>query len=362
MVSRFVPLRILGLAALVGLAAAVAGPAQPPAKDKDAPKMPADPNKFRVPIQTADYVELDGTYYRGNKGRDTPCVILVHKFGSDRTKSGLDELARALNNEGFAVLTFDLRGHGGSINVSPSFWGVAANKNGIMGGTAKQTTISFAKFKPTYLPWLINDIAAARKFLEIKNDAGELNAQSIFIVGCGEGASLGMAFVASEWQRQYLVGVRALQSQGTAKVAGRDIAGGVWLSIVMRPNNIFFPMTNWVRNLSGLRNENPMCFIFGDKDQKAKGDAFDLLRALAQGSGGRDKLHKLDTNIELKGTDLASQALLAPAAASFGVPQSVVAYIKKVMADRKAIPWSDFDSASNPLALVNLSALGLSAP
>src|SRR5262245_25537078 len=182
MVARFGPMRNLGLPALIGLPAAVAGPAQPPAKD--APK-PADPNKFRVPIPTADFVELDGTYYRGNKGRDTPCVMLVHKFGSDRTKSGLDELARDINREGFAVLTFDLRGHGGSINVSPSFWTVGANKNGIMGGTAKQTTISFAKFKPTYFPWLVNDIAAARRFLEIKNDAGEVNAQSIFIVGCG---------------------------------------------------------------------------------------------------------------------------------------------------------------------------------
>jgi pimeloyl-ACP methyl ester carboxylesterase len=358
MVSRVGKVRILALAALIGLTAAAAGPAQPPAKDM--PKTATDPNKFRVPIPTADYVELDGTYYRGTKGRDTPCVILVHNFRSDRTKSGLDELAKALNNKGFAVLTFDLRGHGGSVNVSPSFWAVAANKNGIMGGNAKQTTISFAKFKPTYLPWLVNDIAAARHFLEVKNDAGELNAQSIFIVGCGEGASLGMEFVASEWQRQYVVGVRALQSSGTTKVAGRDIAGAVWLSITMRPNNVFLPMQNWIRNIPGLRDETHMCMIYGDRDLKAKADADELLRAL--GTGGRDKVQKFEPKIELKGTDLSGQALLSPAAASFGVPLTVVNYIDKVMSDRKAIPWSDFDSASNPLALVNIRGLGVSAP
>ena len=91
-----------------------------------------------MPITTADFVDLAGTYYRGNKGRDTPCVILIHKFGSDRTKSGLDDLAKALNAEGFAVLTFDLRGHGQSTNVSPGFWTSAAgpfNLRGIMGGS-----------------------------------------------------------------------------------------------------------------------------------------------------------------------------------------------------------------------------------
>jgi predicted esterase len=326
------------------------------------PKPQTDPNKYRVPIPTADYVELDGTYYRGSKGRDTPCVILVHKLGSDRTKSGLDELAKALNAKGFAVLTFDLRGHGGSVNVSPSFWAVAANKNGIMGSNTKQTTISSTKFKPTYFPWLVNDVAAARHFLEVKNDAGELNAQSIFIVGCGEGASLGMEFLASEWQRNYIVGVRALQSSGTTKVAGRDIAGVVWLSVNVRPNNIFLNMPNWIRSIPGLRDETPMCLIYGERDSKSKTDAEELLRALGQGAGGREKVQKLDTKIELKGTDLTGQALLAPAAASFGVPQSVVNYIDKVMSDRKAIPWADFDAASNPLALVNIRGLGLSGP
>jgi hypothetical protein len=32
------------------------------------------------------------------------------------------------------------------------------------------------------------------------------------------------------------------------------------------------------------------------------------------------------------------------------------------MADRKAIPWENFESASNPLTLVNLRALNVSVP
>jgi dienelactone hydrolase len=346
--------RILGSASVAALLLVLAGQAQPPAT-KDAPKAPGDANKFRVPIQTADFVELDGTYYRGNKGRDTPCVMIVHRFGSDRTKGGIDELARELNKEGFAVLTFDLRGHGGSINISPGFWTLLANRNGILrANPARQTTISANNFKPTYFPWLVNDLAAARRFLEVKNDAGELNAQSIFIIGAGEGAALGLTFVTSEWYRQYIVGVKALQSSGTPKIAGKDIAGAVWLSITSRPNNNFLHMRDWIRNTQGMRDENPMCFIYGERDKQAKTDAEDLLRVLMQGSTGREKLHRLDQKIELKGTDLHGQALLGPAAEALKVRESVVTYVQKVMAARKAIPWNLFETASVPLQLVNI--------
>jgi pimeloyl-ACP methyl ester carboxylesterase len=354
--------RILGSASVAALILVLASQAQPPAT-KDAPKAPGDANKFRVPIQTADFVELDGTYYRGNKGRDTPCVIIVHRFGSDRTKGGIDELARELNKEGFAVLTFDLRGHGGSVNVSPSFWTVLANRNGILrANPSRQTTISASNFKPNYFPWLVNDVAAARRFFEVKNDAGEVNAQSIFVIGAGDGAALGMMFVTAEWYRQYTVGVKALQSIGTPKIAGADIAGAVWLSVMMRPNyNVFLNMREWIRNTQGMRDQNPMCFVFGERDTKAKADAEELYRALTQ-TGNREKLHKLDSRIELKGTDLSGQALLGPAADALGVRQSIVAYLKKVMAERKSIPWSDLEAASNPLALVNLGVLRVSVP
>src|SRR5437016_1886991 len=106
-------------AGLAAFAAGLSGPAPAQPATSKAPSMPGvDP--IRVPITTADGVELDGTYLRGivKPGRDTPCVILVHKFGADRSKSDWITLAAELQKAGFAVLTFDLRGHGGSTQVS----------------------------------------------------------------------------------------------------------------------------------------------------------------------------------------------------------------------------------------------------
>ena len=355
MAGRAASIRWVGMTGLGLLLAAISVLAQPPSPPKGGSQ---DPNRPKVAFTSVD---LEGTYYRG-KSRDTPCVLLVHKWSSDRTKSGWDELARLLQAEGFAVLTFDLRGHGGSTNVSPSFWTLSPNRNGILRANPKtQSTIDYKNFKPNYFPWVVNDLLSARRFLETKNDAGDLNAGSLFVVGAQEGASLGMEFVVSEWYRTYTVGFKALQSNGVTKTAGADIAGCVWLSLPIRPSvSTALPMRDWIRTTAGVRDNNPMCFIYGEKDSRAKADADELYRALTAGPTPRDK-HK-HMLLEIKGTDLAGQALLGPAASALGVPQRIVEYIKKVMAERRQIAWSEMEVSSNPLQTVNVRALGVSVP
>src|SRR4051794_3655170 len=112
MARRYGTARLLLAAGLLALAfglAAVA-PAQTP-KAKDAPK---DRLRQVVPITTADGVELVGSYYPsqgGNErlGKDSPCAILLHKYGSDRSKGDWDKLPRELQAKGFCVIAFDFR-------------------------------------------------------------------------------------------------------------------------------------------------------------------------------------------------------------------------------------------------------------
>src|SRR5207302_4860987 len=125
--------------------------------------------------------------------------------------------------------------------VQPNFWKVGVN-NELIVHRPDKTRIDAKDFKPGYLPWLVNDILAARKFLENKNDGAELNINSLFLIGAQEGASLGTLFTATEWNRTYTTGFSALQTPGIAHVAGADIAGCVWLSLVQRPNNVSFDM------------------------------------------------------------------------------------------------------------------------
>jgi len=159
-------------------------------------------------------------------------VLMIHRYGSDRSKGEWNALAQALQGQGFAVLTFDLRGHGGSTTVTQQFWNFPINARDVRPQGAKRpSTISFNDFRSSYFPWLVNDVIAARRFLEIKNDAGELNSNSIFVIGAQEGAALGLLFTAEEFTRSYTTGFVPLQSNGTTRIAGDDIAAGIWLSL-----------------------------------------------------------------------------------------------------------------------------------
>jgi hypothetical protein len=350
----------------VGVAVLAATLAVPAQTQTPTPVAPVNPQ--RVPITTADGVELDGTYYSsqsGKPGRDTPCVIMVNKYGVDRTKTDWITLAAILQNSGFAVLTFDLRGHGNSTQLSnpDAFWRVAANRNGIRGGTSatKKSVIDYKEFKPSYFPFLVNDVAAARRFFEQKNDAGEVNIHSLFVLGAQEGASLGFLFTAAEYNRVYRVGVTALQSNGTAYNAGEDIAAGVWLSLVTRPtvqggSSPNFNMANWSRSHPLMRDKTPMCFVFGEKDSRSKNDADIVFKALTNPMAGRPDKNKLDKLQPIRGTDLSGPALLQPA---LNVPQDVLTFCQKVLVERRAVPWSEVKPEANFLQLIPLGPFGL---
>src|SRR5262249_50434133 len=71
-------------------------------------------DKERVKFDTWDQVEIHGTFYPGSKGNKSPCALLLHPIGANSQMQGWDELASSLQKEGFAVLTFDFRGHGDS--------------------------------------------------------------------------------------------------------------------------------------------------------------------------------------------------------------------------------------------------------
>jgi hypothetical protein len=341
-----------GLVAL-GIGLAAVARATPQGQGKGTGKLEPDQRNPVVPITTVDGVELVGKYYRSPNSKEGPCAILLHKYGSDRSKGDWDLLARALQEKGYAVLTFDFRGHGESKTVNPNFWKYAVNKDLVTAGRDK-TKIDVKDFKQGYFPWLVNDIAAARKFLEIKNDSGELNISSLFLIGAQEGASLGALFTATEWNRTYNVGFKALLTVGTKHIAGEDIAGCVWLSLTQRPVNTNFEFHNWLKSPQ-IRERTPMYIVYGEKDATAKQTAENVFRVLTT---GREK-NKFTQKYDVKGTDLAGQALLGQPA--LGVNAKIVEFVDKVVADRKAIPWGSVSNDENPLQPISLRSYGFSS-
>src|SRR4051812_21681876 len=82
----------------------------------------------RVSIKTVDGVDLIGNFYAGNKGT-APVVMLLHAYEKDSRSKDWISLAESLQKAGYAVLSFDFRGHGESTGVDPFlFWSNPTNK------------------------------------------------------------------------------------------------------------------------------------------------------------------------------------------------------------------------------------------
>lgn len=130
---------------------------------------------FRLKIQAFDDAPLAASYYP-SKNQDTkaPVVLLVHEKArtgkdfedpiADLKKQGF---ADYLQFEGYAVLAFDLRGHG---------------DNG-------PKTLSERQWKA-----MVDDLQAVYQFLVDRHNRGELNLAKLGVVAVGEGANLAAAW------------------------------------------------------------------------------------------------------------------------------------------------------------------------
>src|SRR5207253_6425804 len=86
---------------------------------------------------------------------------------------------------------------------------------------------------PDYYPVLVNDIAAAKAFLDNRHDAGACNTSSLMVLGAETGATLGAIWLNAEWHR-YAFTPPNLLTRTPAKFApnpeGKDTIGAIWLS------------------------------------------------------------------------------------------------------------------------------------
>lgn len=241
----------------------------------------------RVHFPTFDEVELNGTFYRsapaaGKKDKDT-VVLLLHDFrhlkGGSSQEDGWHQLAGQLQKEGYAVLSFDFRGFGNSKSVSPKFWAFPHNSGrGIKGANKKNPPASIDEkdFTAIYFINLVNDIAAARAYLNVLNDAGEVNASNIILVGAGQGATLGALWLASECRRQKdnqsdrLFPGMSPQFNRLDEPEGNDVAAAVWLTIY--PTLEQKPLGRSLINAlveEAKKAKIPTYFLYAKNDKKA---------------------------------------------------------------------------------------------
>ena len=182
------------------------GQAQPSsnaASDEESQLAPKD-----VTLTTKDKVELACTYFpplaqvkpatkgasdkkakaaSGSKTAAPPAdgkrvipYIILHDWDSSRADT--KALATFLSAQGNAVITPDLRGHGGSTRVV---------------GVSK--AVDAQKFKSAEIAATMQDIETCKKFLVQKNNAGELNVDMLAVIAIGKTVPLATQWVVQDW-------------------------------------------------------------------------------------------------------------------------------------------------------------------
>jgi hypothetical protein len=272
----------------------------------------------RVQLPTCDGMELDGTFYpaAAGKNRDA-CVLLLHGFtakkGGGSHQDGWDTLAAMLQKEGYAVLSFDFRGFGGSKSVSPKFWAPQNRHNQVLlrGGRKPPDSIDEKDFPANYYSFLVNDIAAARAFLDRRNDAQEVNTSNLIVIGAGEGATLGALWMAAECRRQKDKAPPAIGFVRPRPMLddpeGKDLAAAFWLTI--SPTLAGIPMRGLKSALVDTAREGkvPTVFVYGKTDESAAGIADAYLNAI---KSKKDEMKDLTGSKGILGTGLAGSKLL----------------------------------------------------
>jgi pimeloyl-ACP methyl ester carboxylesterase len=331
---------------LLGLAFVFTLVSMKPAHGQNKP----DPINF----ETGDGVKIVGTFWPSSKGKKAPVVMLLHDFkygkGGNSKADGWNSLAEALNKEGYAVLAFDFRGHGNSTSVTNAFW-MPPNVHNIKGMKAPPNpaklpeTISHTGFLPSYYPQFVNDIAAAKAFLDRKNDGAELNSSNLIVIGAGEGATLGAIWMVSEWQK-----ARATQGVGMVGAPklhdpeGKDFVCAVWLDISPTVAGAGMPYTRWCVDL-GKTHKMPMGFVYGKEVKTSDERAARVLGAIIpnfeRGKPAKDPAYEFTGEKALPTKLTGSQLLHKELDTEKFIVQD---YLKVVMDKHQVTEWRSKDS------------------
>jgi hypothetical protein len=301
-----------------------------------------------VRFDTSDGVEIRGRFYASTGGKKAPAVMVLPKVGGDIQQDGWDRLAETLKKEGYSVLLFDYRGHGDSKSVSPDFWKYQYNK-AFKGADAREpkTAIDTKDFPRGYAPYLVNDVAAAKLFLDRKNDGGECNSSNMIVIGAEDGACLGMMWLYSEWNRFQLI-LPAPAKKPPSE--GSDVACVISLSfnktpigtgpISVKPNGV----GDWFR-LVARDKKVPTYFLYGDADEPSKDFSkywVDLIRAKDTKDSKEHKGHTLTGAKEIeRGGKVTGNQLLQK---DLDTTKFILKYLEKVQEDRGPTEWVEHEN------------------
>lgn len=160
---------------------------KPQPTKKSGPTIPAPET---LQLTTKDGVQLNCIYFApasaaGAETDGTKVIpyLVLHDWGSSCEDTKM--FGKFLQLQGNAVLTPDLRGHGGSTAVT---------------GFEKQPKpLNYEKFRPAEIATVLLDIESCKKQLVQLNNDGKLNIDMLTVIAIGDTAPIATQWVIQDW-------------------------------------------------------------------------------------------------------------------------------------------------------------------
>lgn len=302
---------------------------------------PADAQPEKIKFDTVDGVQIRGNFFAGK--RNAPVVMILHDYENQSSTKEWTNLAESLQKAGYSVLAFDFRGHGLSTEISdaPTFWNYKPNAYGMKNAKAVQArgTLEFKDFKPEYRNSLVNDIAAAKAYLDRRNDTGACNSAATILIGAEDGATLGAIWLNSETHRFKLVPNMFGMPVAYKDPEAKDVTACLWLTISPKLGSHTFSIEKTLYR-SGRLQEIPMLFLYGGDDKPAMTRAKGLEKYLKDAKLKAGS--KFTKSIGVPGTTLAGSALLKAS----GADKAIIEWLDEVVLAR-APEWLEKNFLKN---------------
>jgi hypothetical protein len=290
-------------------------------------------NTETVKIVTADGVKLHAIFYPSDK-KNAPTVLMLHPIGEGKSSKTPEwkSLAEALQKGGYAVLMFDFRGHGDSTTIDDAkvlFWSKKINLANVKTKDPDAIDVKdYIKSGSAYLPVLVNDIAAARAWLDRRNDdSKDCNTSSLIVIGADQGATLGAVWMNAEWHRhKYTPPAFMMKADLSKTPEGKDIIGAVFLSIQPALDKRTISVSKLLK-IACKDNGTAATFIYGKEDAKAGILAKSLEKELkVKGSKKHDLIAAGPVDTNLSGIKLLQKGL--------GTEKAIIDYLDGFKEDR----------------------------
>jgi pimeloyl-ACP methyl ester carboxylesterase len=304
------------LVAAIGLSTLASAQEKPKAGGKaaaDEEEPLPDPVEIKLP--TKDGVIIKGTYYGSNLGKKAAVVVLLHSFKGEAKGDRKDfgNLAPLLQQQGFAVVAPDLRGHGESTEQ------IAGN----LPVKLDAARLGPDDFKDMY----IQDMEAIRSFLVRENDDEKLNLNALGLVGSEMGASV--AFHFAGYNNLFLPRVEP----NLKRMPSPDVKA---LVLVSPPQS--FPVSlsilKGLQTYPPMKSEMPMLILVGEGESKTLKDANALVRIvkpLHKGEGPNADFFFGKMETKLQGGQLIT-------AKGLDVDKAIARFLQ-IRLQKPAFPW-----------------------